>query len=145
MNSEPKPPKPFLATRILLVDIHSRSRKSTRLLLDALPGLTVVGETADFVEALDMTQRLTPDVVLISMRVEGASGPETVRQILQVHPLTRVVVLTLFDEPEYVKTAMAAGAHAYVLKHEPAAEILKAIDIVMDGGTYLSAGLSLKK
>jgi DNA-binding NarL/FixJ family response regulator len=145
MNPEQKLQDPLSPTRILLVDIHSRSRKSMRLLLDALPGLTVLGETSDFVEAMEIAQRLAPDVVLISMRVEGATGPETVRQILRVQPLTRVVVLTLFDEPEYVKTAMAAGAHAYVLKHEPVAEILKAIDIVMEGGTYLSPGLNLVK
>lgn len=143
MTSNTPSPEPLPSIRLLLVDIHSRSRKSTRLLLDALPGLTVVGETGDFQEALDMARRLRPDVVLVSMRVEGATGPETVRQILQVHPLARVVMLTLFDEPEYVKSALASGAHAYVLKHEPAAEILKAIDVVMEGGTYLSPGLNL--
>ena len=112
-----------------------------RGLLGLMPGLTVVGETGECKEALSLLVQLQPDVVLISMRVQGSTGPETVREILKLRPQTRIVFITLFVDVEYVNSALAAGAHAYVLKHEPAAEVQKAIDMVARGGTYLSPGL----
>jgi DNA-binding NarL/FixJ family response regulator len=130
--------------RLLLVDIHAISRTSSRLLLDSFPSLSVLGETSDYLEALNMVTVLQPDVVLISMRVQGATGPETARQILKVQPSTKIVFLTLFDDPEYVRSAMDAGAHAYVLKQEPAGLVLEAIDRVMRGEIYLSPGLNHK-
>jgi DNA-binding NarL/FixJ family response regulator len=89
-----------------------------------------------------MVSVMQPDVVLISMRVQGATGPEATKQILKIKPDTKVIFLTLFDDPEYVRAALDAGAHAYVLKQEPAAEVLQAIDRVMRGETYLSPGLN---
>jgi DNA-binding NarL/FixJ family response regulator len=133
------------AVRLLLVDVHAISRKSSRALFDALPGLTVVGEAGEHLEALRLAIVLQPDIVLISMRVQGSTGPQTARQILEQVPHTRVVFLTLFDDPEYIRSAMATGAHAYVLKQEPAAEILKAITKVMAGENYLSPGLKLQQ
>ena len=114
------------AIRLLLVDIHAISRTSSRLLLDSFPTLRVVGETSDYLEALNMVSVLQPDVVIISMRVQGATGPEAAREILKRMPDTKVIFLTLFDDPEYVRSAMDAGAHAYVLKQEPAAQVLRA-------------------
>jgi DNA-binding NarL/FixJ family response regulator len=128
----------------LLVDIHAISRTSSRLLLDSFPSLHVLGETSDCLEALNMVSVLQPDVVLISMRVQGATGPEAAKQILKIKPDTKIIFLTLFDDPEYVRAALDAGAHAYVLKQEPAAEVLQAIDRVMRGETYLSPGLNRK-
>ena len=128
--------------RLLLVDIHAISRTSSRLLLDSFPSLQVLGETSDYLEALNMVSVMQPDVVLISMRVQGATGPEATKQILKIKPDTKVIFLTLFDDPEYVRAALDAGAQAYVLKQEPAAEVLQAIDRVMRGETYLSPGLN---
>jgi DNA-binding NarL/FixJ family response regulator len=127
--------------RLLLVDIHATSRRSMRNLLDLLPGLKVVGETGEYQEALSLLAQLQPDIVLISMRVQGSTGPDTVREILKLRPQTRIVFITLFFDVEYVNSALAAGAHAYVLKHEPASEVQKAIDMVVRGETYLSPGL----
>ena len=131
--------------RLLLVDVHAISRKSSRILLDSLPGLNVVGETSDYQEALKLAFDLQPDIVLMSMRVQGSTGPETARQILNLAPQSRIIFLSLFDDAEYIKSAIAAGAHGYVLKQEPAAEMLKAISKVMAGETYLSPGLKLKQ
>ena len=130
--------------RLLLVDVHAISRSSSRGLLDSLPGLRVVGETSEHSEALALASSLRPDVVLISMRVQGATGPETARQILKLCPQTRIVFLTLFDDPEHLKAALDAGAHGYVLKQEPAAEVLKAIGKVLHGERYLSPSLQLR-
>jgi DNA-binding NarL/FixJ family response regulator len=130
--------------RLLLVDSHAISRTSSRMLLDSFPTLHVLGETSDYMEALTMVSVMQPDVVLISMRVQGATGPEAAKQILKLRPATKLIFLTLFDDPEYVRAALDAGAHAYVLKQEPAAEVLQAIDRVMRGETYLSPGLNRK-
>jgi DNA-binding NarL/FixJ family response regulator len=130
--------------RLLLVDIHAISRTSSRRLLDSFTTLSVVGETSDYLEALNMVTVLQPDIVLISMRVQGATGPDAARQILKIKPDTKVIFLTLFDDPEYVRSALDAGAHAYVLKQEPAAQVLEAIDRVMRGEIYLSPGLTKK-
>ncbi len=142
-------PEPELAqyhepTRLLLVDIHAISRTSSRLLLESFSTLRVLGETSDYLEAMNMVSVLQPDVVLISMRVQGATGPEAAKQILKIKPNTKVIFLTLFDDPEYVRSAMDAGAHAYVLKQEPAAQVLQAIDRVMRNEIYLSPGLNRK-
>jgi DNA-binding NarL/FixJ family response regulator len=131
--------------RLLLVDVHAISRKSSRILLDSLPGLNVVGETSDSQEAVRLAFELQPDIVLMSMRVQGSTGPETARQILNLAPQSRIIFLTLFDDAEYIKSAIAAGAHGYVLKQEPAAEMLKAISRVMAGETYMSPGIKLKQ
>lgn len=135
------PAKPI---RILLVDVHSISRNSSRDLFNALPELEVVGETGNHAEALELAKTLQPDVVLMGMRVQGASGPETTRGLLQAMPQLRVVFFTFFDDPEYVNAALDAGAQAYVLKQEPALEVLQAIASVMQGRQYLSPALQLQ-
>lgn len=127
--------------RLLLVDVHAISRASSRTLLDALADFEVVGETSEYQEALELVAQLAPDVVIISMRVQGSTGPQTARAILERHPDTPVVFWTLFDDPEYVRSALAAGASAYVLKQDPAHEVELAIDRALHGQTYLSTGL----
>jgi DNA-binding NarL/FixJ family response regulator len=130
--------------RLLLVDVHAISRDSSRILLNALPGLRVVGQSSEHQEALELTRRLKPDVAIMGMRVAGSTGPETAREILKAEPQTRIVFLTLFDDPEYIKAALDAGAHGYVLKQEPAVEILNAITTVIQGKQYLSPTLQQK-
>jgi DNA-binding NarL/FixJ family response regulator len=145
METTPSTPESDLRNvRLLLVDVHAISRKSSRVLLDSLPGLEVVGEAGEYQEALRLTTSEQPDVVLIGMRVQGSSGPDTARQLANLAPQARILFFTLFDDPEYIKSAMDSGAHGYVLKQEPAAELLKAIAKVMQGEIYLSPGLKLK-
>jgi len=123
--------------RLLLVDAHERSRRNARALLDAVPTVQVVGDTGNHRETLDLAQSCAPDVVVIAIRVSGASGPEVTRGLLSLHPKLRVVFFTLFDSPEYVNAAVGAGAHGYVLKEAPTAELLATIDAVMRGQTML--------
>jgi DNA-binding NarL/FixJ family response regulator len=127
--------------RLLLVDIHAISRQSSRMLLDTISDFEVVGETSEHEEAMRLLTALTPDVAIVSMRVQGSTGPDTAREILKLRPATRVVFWTLFDDPEYVRAALAAGAHAYVLKQDPAEEVEKAIAQVLGGAIYLSPSL----
>ena len=126
------------SVRLLLVDVHEISRGSSRILLDTMTGYEVVGETSEHGAALSMVASLKPDVVIVSMRVKGSNGPDTMRDVLSLNPGVRVVVWTLFDEPEYVKAALDAGALAYVLKQDPAQEMEIAIEQVLQGNRYLS-------
>lgn len=128
-------------TRLLLVDVHAVSRQSSRLLLDALAGLEVVGETGEHEEALRLCATLQPAVVILGMWVQGASGPETARAMVQRWPGMRLVFWTLFDDPEHVRTALDAGAHAYVLKQDPAEEMARAIHTALQGHIYLPPSL----
>ncbi len=127
--------------RLLLVDVHAISRQSSRMLLDTIADFEVVGETSEHDEAMRLLTELKPDVAIVSMRVQGSTGPDTAREILKLRPVTRVVFWTLFDDPEYVRAALAAGAHAYVLKQDPAEEVEKAIGQVLHGAIYLSPSL----
>ena len=142
MTSAESPSKPPSAIRLLLVDVHAISRESSRMLLDTNTQFEVVGETDEHHEALNLVATLHPDVVIVSMRVKGSTGPDTARDILKLHPTVQVVFWTLFDDPEYIRAALAAGAHAYVLKQDPAEEIEIAIDRVLQGQTYLSPSLN---
>jgi two-component system response regulator DesR len=111
------------------------------MLLDTISDFEVVGETSEHDEAMRLLTELRPDVAIVSMRVQGSTGPDTAREILKLRPATRVVFWTLFDDPEYVRAALAAGAHAYVLKQDPAEEVEKAIAQVLGGAIYLSPSL----
>jgi two-component system response regulator NreC len=125
----------------LLVDVHAISRESSRMLLDNISGFEVVGETSEHQEAMQLVEQLLPDVVIISMRVQGSTGPDTARDILRLMPSTHVVFWTLFDDQEHVRSALAAGAQAYVLKQDPAHELEIAIARVRSGATYLPPSL----
>lgn len=142
MNAAKFNPTEGPPVRLMLVDVHSISRESSRLLLDTIAGLEVVGETDEYRDAMRLLTTLKPDVVIVSMRVRGSTGPDTAREILKLSPSVRVVFWTLFDDPEYVRSALEAGAHAYVLKQDPSQEIEIAIEKVVRGQTYLSPNLN---
>ena len=142
MHSPNQISTPSRTVRLLLVDIHAISRESSRMLLDTIAGFEVVGETSEHDAALQLASELKPDIVIISMRVKGSSGPDTTRAILANNPGIRVVFWTLFDDQEYVRSALDAGARAYVLKQDPAVEIEIAIERVLSGQVYLSPSLN---
>lgn len=138
----PADSSPRSTVRLLLLDAHDRSRHSSRALLEANPGWTVVGESGDLAEGLEMADQLAPDVVLLSMRVHGSTGPEAARLLRKNHPEMKVLFLTLFEGVEYVKAAMATGAHGYALKQAPAAELFTAIETVLRGDQFWADALS---
>jgi len=127
--------------RLMLVDDHPLVRDGLRARLETVPGLAVVAEADSAAAAVDEAARHTPDLVLMDVGMRGGNGIDATRALLAAQPALRVLILSMFDNPEYVREALAAGARGYLLKDRPADEIVQAIGAVMAGGTFLSPGI----
>ena len=120
--------------RLLLVDDHPLVRDGLRARLSALEGLAVVGEAGDATEAQAEALRCQPTLVLMDVGMREVNGIELAARLLADHPGLRVLMLSMYDNPEYVQRALQAGASGYVLKDAPASEIVSAIRTVAEGG-----------
>lgn len=129
-------------TRLLLVDDHPLVREGLKARLSTLPSLEVVGEAGDAQEAAQQVAATQPDLVLMDVGMKDVNGIDLTRQLLTERPDLLVLVLSMYDNPEYVNRAMQAGARGYVLKDAPASDIIDAIAEVMAGGTFLSSAVS---
>ncbi len=123
---------------VLVVDDQAMVRQGFSALLDAQPGLRVVGQAGDGVEAVAVAAATTPDVVLMDIRMPRMDGLEATRRILAAAPACRVVVLTTFDVDDYVYEALRAGASGFVLKDAPAADLVRAVEVVAAGEALLA-------
>lgn len=127
--------------RLLLVDDQNIVRKGLKVLLEARPGFQVVGEAGNGQEAIAQVEALQPDVVLMDVRMPEMDGVAATEIICQHHPATRVLVLSTFDEDDYVSRAMQCGAKGYLLKDSQVEELAQAIQAVHRGFTQLGPGL----
>jgi len=127
--------------RILLVDDHPLVRDGVSMRLQATDHIRVVGEAASVDQALPLARQLSPDLVVTDIRMPGASGIDLATLFREQFPLVRVLVLSMHEDPEYVRRAVALGARGYVLKDAPAQQLIEAIDTVYAGGLYFSPGL----
>jgi DNA-binding NarL/FixJ family response regulator len=130
--------------RVLLVDDQELVRYGFRLVLDAEPTLTVVGEAGDGERAVDLAVRLCPDVVLMDVRMPGISGIDATRRITALLPDTRVLVLTTFDLDEYAFGGLQAGASGFLLKDTRPADLVAAIAAVHRGDAVVSPRITAK-
>ena len=130
-------PKVKQKIRLLLVDDHEVVRTGLHGLLARDPEIQVVGEAATADEAISQAVRLTPDVVLLDIRLPEGGGIGACRQILEVCPETRILFLTSFAEDETVLAAILSGGHGYLLKEIGAEELLRSIKRVAAGQTIL--------
>lgn len=124
--------------RVLLVDDQQLIRLGFRLVLEAEPDIEVVGEAADGVEAVAQTARLSPDVVLMDVRMPRVDGIAATEQIVAARPDARVLILTTFDLDDYAFAALRAGASGFLLKDAQGAELLAAVRAVHRGDAVLS-------
>jgi two-component system response regulator NreC len=124
--------------RVLIVDDHTILRAGLRMLLNAHPDLEVVGEASDGNEAVASAQRMQPDVILMDIAMPECNGIEATRQIKRLMPDTRVLVLTMHENEEYLFQVLRAGASGYILKEAADTELVKAIRLVYSGRFYLS-------
>ncbi len=130
--------------RVVIVDDHAVVRSGLKLLLDAEEDIEVVGEAGNLQEAVFRTRALKPDVVLMDVVMPGASGIEATPAVLKEHSAARVLVLSMQDDPTYVREAFAAGASGYVLKEAADEEVVGAIRDVAGGGRYVHPALGAR-
>lgn len=128
--------------RILLVDDHPMVREGLVARLQAVPRFEVVGEAGGRADALELLASVRPDVVLMDVGLKDGNGIALGAEMLIAQPAIRLLMFSMYDNPEYVQRALQAGARGYVLKDAPATEIVSAIDAVAAGGTFLSAAVS---
>lgn len=127
---------------IVLADDHQVVRQGLRALLQAEPGLSVIGEAADGLRVADIVQELEPDVLVVDLMMPGLGGLDATRQVAKRSPATRVVILTMHASEAYVIESLRSGACAYVLKDAGASELVRAIREAAAGRRYLSPPFS---
>jgi DNA-binding NarL/FixJ family response regulator len=130
--------------RVRIADDEMLVRAGFRALIDAEPGMIVVGEAADGAAAVDLTRQTHPDVVLMDTRMPGVDGLDATRQIAEAPDLAHVhvLILTIFDHDECVIEALGAGASGFVIKNTEPGQLLHGVQVVAGGDALLSPGLT---
>jgi two-component system NarL family response regulator len=126
-----------MSLRILLADDHQMFREALRLLLERSPEFKVVAETGDGQQVLALARATAPDIACLDIGMPGLNGIEIARQITLALPHIKVIALSTFSDPRYVKDMLSAGAAAYVTKAQAGVELLRAIDAVGRNRSYL--------
>lgn len=130
-----------MSTRILIADDQDDVRIGFRLILDAQPDMTVVGEAADGLKAVELARHLRPDVVLADIRMPGLDGLEVTRLLSGE---TKVIVVTTFDLDEYVHTALRDGASGFLLKRSGPTLLIEAVRAAMAGDALISPQVTVR-
>jgi DNA-binding NarL/FixJ family response regulator len=130
--------------KLLLVDDQALFREGLHTLLSVQPDLEVVGEAANGSEALTMAAALLPDVVLMDLRMPVLDGVAATRQLHTAQPECRIIILTTFDDDEYVFDGLRAGAIGYLLKDVPSEKLVEAIRTAVRGETFLQPSVAAK-
>jgi len=127
--------------RIYLIDDHPIVRAGLRALLQAA-GHTIVGEGEDITQALSEVNRLAPDVLMLDLQLDGRSGFEVLAEMQRRQMSTKVIVLSMSDQPRNVAEALRMGASGYVLKGSASVELVAAVEAVQQGRRFLGEGLT---
>lgn len=128
--------------RVVLVDDHTILRRGLAILLNAHPGITIVGEASDGRQAIDETARCQPDVVIMDLAMPRLNGFEATRLIRARFPSVKVVILSAYGDAVTLGAAMAAGASAFVIKRSDIEELALALKLVATGNSYFSRELA---
>ncbi|TBW06548.1 response regulator transcription factor [Azotobacter chroococcum subsp. isscasi] len=131
-------------TRIVLVDDHALVREGIRALLAVMPRIEVVGEAESAAEALELLGRVPADLLLLDIGLKDTNGLELTRILGRQQPDLKVLILSMYDNIEYVRTAIRAGACGYVLKDASSREIVAAIEAIAAGGSFYSSEIARK-
>jgi two-component system response regulator NreC len=132
------------ATRVLIVDDHAVVRSGLKLVLDADEGIEPVGEAGTAREAIFEARALKPDVILLDVVMPDQSGLEIIPTLLHENPETKILMLSMQDDPRYVREAFDAGASGYVLKEAADSEVVAAVREVAGGGRYVDPELGAR-
>lgn len=128
--------------RVLIAEDHTLVREGTRHILEQDPGIEVVGEADRGDKAVNLARVLRPDVVILDIRMPGLNGIEVTRKLHEALPATRVLVVSAYDDEQYILEAMSAGAAGYLLKTAPSGELLSAVRAIGQGAMVLQDDVS---
>lgn len=130
-----------MSISILLVDDHRVVREGLRVLLER-EGFAIVGEADDGQRAIELASELSPQIALLDFDLPKMNGIVAARHLLQASPTTRLLLLTMYTDRQYVVGALRAGVHGFVIKTQAASDLVHAIRMVHEGKQYLSPGIS---
>jgi len=130
------------AVRIVLADDHTILRNGLRLVLERQPDFTIAGEASNGREALEVVDRVTPDVVIIDIAMPLLNGIEAARRITGGHPKIAVLILSMHSDEAYILKALKAGARGYLLKDSVEADLIQAVRAVSTGKAFFSPAVS---
>jgi two-component system, NarL family, response regulator NreC len=133
-----------MSVRVLIVDDHAVFRAGLRLLINAESDLEAVGEAGNARDAVFQLRALKPDVVLLDVVMPDESGLDVLPTLLREHPETKVLILSMQDDPQYVRQAFANGASGYILKEAADTEVVGAIREVAKGNSYVHPALGAR-
>ena len=130
--------------RVLIADDHAIVREGIRLILATHADIEVVGEAADGRETINQVNKLAPDVILMDIAMPGLGGLEASMEIIKTNPQSKVIVLTQYDDSEYIYRFLKAGVAGYVLKKAPSSELISAIRAVSRGKSFIDPAIAEK-
>ncbi|HXM92279.1 MAG TPA: response regulator transcription factor [Candidatus Dormibacteraeota bacterium] len=130
--------------RVLIVDDHAVIRRGVQGILSTYPEWDLCGEADNGQDAIRLAGELAPDVVIMDVSMPGMNGLEATRIIHDVLPETKVLLLTLHSSSEFVRSAFHAGARGYVLKSDAENELVRALNVVIGEGTYVSPAIDAR-
>lgn len=128
--------------RVLLADDQTLVRSGFQMILASQPEIDVVGEAEDGRQAIDLANRLAPDVILMDVRMPVLDGLEATRRLVELGTTARILILTTFDLDEYVYAAIRAGASGFLLKDVQPSQLVDAIRVVAAGDALLAPGVT---
>jgi len=127
---------------VVIADDHAVVREGLRHVLSEAPGFRVVGEAASAAEAIQLAEQHQPDVMILDISMPGGSGLKAIEEIRRKAPEVRILMLSVYDQQEYVVESVRAGAHGYLRKDTTPAELRQAITAIHAGGGYFSPGVA---
>jgi len=133
---------PSASIRVVLVDDHALVRQGFRRILEDDPELTVVGEASNGTDAISLVKKTDPDVVVMDMAMPEMSGLHATMEIIKQRPGTKVLILSMYSDEQYVRNALDAGAKGYILKSAIENDLTRAVKAVAAGEQYLAPELS---
>ncbi|WP_210367189.1 response regulator transcription factor [Bacillus sp. REN3] len=126
-----------MTTKIVIIDDHQLFREGVKRILDFEPSFEVVAEGDDGSEAIDLVEQNQPDVVIMDINMPNTNGVEATAQLIEKFPESKVIILSIHDDENYVTHALKTGATGYLLKEMDADALVEAVKVVADGGSYL--------
>lgn len=131
-----------MTCNLLLIDDHSLIRAGVRAMVLDIPGYAVIGEAADATRLPDLVLELDPDITLLDISMKETNGLDALEKLLQIRPLSKVLILSMHTDPEIIMRALETGAHGYLLKDATATELHQALDALRNDERYLSPAIA---